>query len=386
MKVVVLAWQYPPARCGGTELATRKLATHLVRRGHEVIVVTTRDGRLPARTVEEGIVVHRVRSLAPRVVKYWWYCVNVAVLVRQLRPDVVHAQALYAGLPALICRIGFGRPYMVVGQGSDVYSPRRLGGWLSRLVVRNADSVVALTDHMKRAMVRMCSREIAVIPNGVDPQEFARRDKNHCRCKLGIEFGAKVVVFVGSLVPVKGVAYLLDAMHYVVALNPEVSLLIAGDGPEEKGLRELAREYRVADNVRWCGRVRHDVVAYYLSAADVFVLPSLSEGLPNVVLEAMAVGSPVVCTDVTGIRDLVRDGANGLLAEPRSSQQLANCILRVLDSVALADGLSRAASETVRGYQWGQVAARVEVEYLQMLETIRARSSAKARRRGIKTT
>ncbi|TFH35847.1 MAG: glycosyltransferase, partial [Dehalococcoidia bacterium] len=109
-------------------------------------------------------------------------------------------------------------------------------------------------------------------------------------------------------------------------------------------------------------------------------------GLPNVVLEAMAVGSPVVCTDITGIRDFVRDGVNGLLVEPRNSQKLASCVLRILDSVALADGLSRAASETVRGYRWGQVAARVEVEYLQMLETIRARSSAKARRRGIKTT
>src|SRR2546421_7761289 len=170
-------------------------------------------------------------------------------------------------------------------------------------------------------------RRIKLIPNGVDSDRFApptRAERAAARRTLGLDEGAPIVAFVGRLAPEKGVEVLLDAWR-AVKCRPESTgstLLLAGDGPSAQAYR--VRADADLQNVRFLGKVSD--IREVLYAADMLVLPSLSEGLSNAVLEAMATGLPVVATGIGGLSDQIEDHVTGLLVEPADSRALGEAI------------------------------------------------------------
>lgn len=340
MKIALLTWNYPPKKAGGTEIAAQSIARLLASRNHEILVITTRDAGQRKDSLEDGLRVNRVRALKPKFIKYAYFCLQILLTLRGFRPDVIHAQAMWTGLPALMTKRLIGRPYLVWAQGSDIYFPRQFKGLISRLVLRKANAVIALTEDMKREMQKVCSRDIFVIGNGVDAEKFGRLSKEEARNQMGIKKGEKAVIFVGSLVPVKGVRYLIEAMAIVRQANPATRLLIVGDGVEKHNLETLAYRLNLERNVTFCGRLDNEEVPKYLAASDVFVLPSLSEGFPVSIAEAMAAGLPVVTTRVRGLSELVGDGKNGFLVNPENPAQLAEKLLLVLTNDALQAEMS----------------------------------------------
>jgi Glycosyltransferase len=167
------------------------------------------------------------------------------------------------------------------------------------------------------------------------------------RTKLHIE-QSKIVLYAGTFSRTKGVEHLVRALPQIVRRHPDVKLVLVGSGPLEPRLRGLAERLGVTDSVVFVGRRSHDQMPRLLAAADVFVLPSLNEGLPRVILEAMATGLPVVATSVGGVPELVVDGGTGLLVEPGDEEALADAVCRVLADPELAMAWGRAGREVAQ--------------------------------------
>lgn len=187
--------------------------------------------------------------------------------------------------------------------------------------------------------------KLRVIPNGVDYELFANAEAADLT-SLGIRRDTRVIASVGRLDAQKGHRFLIEAFPSVLQEHPEARLLIVGEGPLDAELRRVTQDLGVGDTVHLVGW-RADVPAI-LRASNCFVLPSLWEGMANVVLEAMAAGVPVVATDVEGVRELINPERTGLIVKPSSSAELSQAICRVLRDSKTASELAIAAQASVR--------------------------------------
>lgn len=157
------------------------------------------------------------------------------------------------------------------------------------------------------------------------------------------------LLFVGRLVPVKGLAYLFEAVRLLLHDGVPVRLILVGAGPHLKTLITLAAEHKLTSAVEFTGEVSFGprLLALYREA-DIFVLPSLSEGTPRVLWEAMAAGLPIVATSVGGVPEIIQHGETGLLVPPQSAQQLAVAIQRMIENDELRARLIRAGYSLIR--------------------------------------
>jgi teichuronic acid biosynthesis glycosyltransferase TuaC len=274
--------------------------------------------------------------------------------------DVIHAHMLVPDGWAA-ARVGgrMGVPVLATAHRADVLDVPDRGG-SQRTQVEQAvawvDQIVAVSHAMRRACEALATpqRPVAVVPNGADTRVFFPRDRAETRRRLGLPLDERIVAFVGVLTPRKGIDTLVDAMG-ALARDPAGAplLTVAGIGELRGPLEARARELGITDRIRFVGKVPHDDVALWMAAGDVFCLPSLSEGLPTVVCEAMACGRAVVATAVDGTPEIVDDEATGLLVPPRDSEALAGALRRLLADEELrarfeAEALTRAAAT----YTW----------------------------------
>jgi sugar transferase (PEP-CTERM/EpsH1 system associated) len=205
---------------------------------------------------------------------------------------------------------------------------RRLAPLVSQFVAVSYD-----LERWLREDVRVPARKICTIHNGVDVGRFTRSTRMEAREFFGLPMDAPVICTVGRLDPVKDHVGLVRAFASVLPTHPEALLLIAGDGPCREDLMQLIGELGVAGQVRLLGERRD--VPRVLAATDLFVLPSIAEGMSNTVLEAMAAGLPVVATKVGGNPELVADGLTGRLVPSRSPVALGEALRTYLDDPRL---------------------------------------------------
>lgn len=222
---------------------------------------------------------------------------------------------------------------------------------------------VASTDSLNEAWGTRVARKPAVmIPNAIPAVAPASVSREAKRQELGFEPGEIVIGSVGRLSEQKGYVYLVRAAPFIFARYPQARIALTGDGELRGALEQEARTLGVADRIRFLG-LRTDVPDIY-RALDLFVSPSLWEGLPTVVLEAMAYGAPVVATGIPGTRDLLVDGDNGWLARPADPADLARAVLTALENRAAWPAVTaRAAAETVPQYRIERIAARYGALY-----------------------
>jgi glycosyltransferase involved in cell wall biosynthesis len=224
-----------------------------------------------------------------------------------------------------------GKACVVKVHGSDVNvvlaraAPRAIAAQL----LPRADAVVAVSRPLADEVVRVgVARErVRVVPNGVDPAIFHPRERSEARRMLRVDPEARVILYVGRLEPRKGTGELAAAFDRVRARVPEAMLVLVGDGVSSDDVR--AQAARWGDRARVLGARPHEEVARWMAACDVLVLPSWAEGTPNVVLEALACGRPVVATAVGGIPDVL-DPRAGLLVPPREARALADALVTAL--------------------------------------------------------
>lgn len=363
MKIAIMIPLFPPKWLAGTEIATYNIAKHLARRGHEVHVITALDTGLPKESTEEGIYVHRIFWQKIRFVGVISFWTKVFLVLRKVNPDIIHAQSIGICIPAFIAKKLLRKPYVVWGRGSDVYLPGKFTKSISKLVLKNANTVIALTDDMKREMQNICSREVSVIPNGIDLTSFGDLSRKEARSKLQIKEGEKVILFVGTLRPVKGVRYLIEAMSGVNQDHPKAKLMLVGDGEEREELESLVEEFGLNERVKFIGRVQNEEIPQYMVASDVLVLPSLSEGFPVTILEAMASGLPIVATKVGGLPEIIKDGENGILVESKSPDEIAEKVLLILGDDGLREKISGNNRGEAKRYSWKSAVDKLEEIY-----------------------
>lgn len=217
---------------------------------------------------------------------------------------------------------------------TDLAVDRRLAHWCD-MVVGNSQAVA---DFYRE--VGVPQDRLTVIPSGIADEEPPPVDPGQVRAELGVPPGAHVALFAGRLAPQKGVEDLIAALDLLQHVRPDLHTWIAGDGPLREQLETTARAFRLNGLVRFLGH--RDDVPRLLAAADLLVLPSLYEGLPNVVLEAMRFRKPVVATAAPGTTEVVADEKTGVLVPVRNHAALAQAIRRVVADPALARQLGEA--------------------------------------------
>ncbi|HET6348975.1 MAG TPA: glycosyltransferase family 4 protein [Candidatus Krumholzibacteria bacterium] len=298
---------------------------------------------VPARDRWEGIeTVYPRFVVVPRVGRFLHgYQLFASILpavaeeVRRFRPDALLAYFAYPyGFAAVLFGGVFRLPVAVSCRGSDVnfMTAPRLQGGLIRRALKACGHVLVMSEDM-RALVLGWGVEpahVTVVSNGVDAVRFAPADRGAARASLGLALDARIAVCVSRLSHEKGIDVLIDAARVIG--HPDVRIVVVGDGVERDALTAQAHAAGLAERITFAGTRPHDEIPRWLAAADVAVLPSRAEGMPNAVLEALAAGRPVVATAVGGTRELIHDPALGLLVPPDDPASLAKALEQALSS------------------------------------------------------
>ena len=304
------------------------------------------------KEIIEGLEIHHPRYLMiPKVAMFlhgvmmaFGVILGVSKIRRDFDFDIIDAHYVYPdGLAAILLGCIFKKPVVVSARGSDINLFRKfpIVKKLVRYTLRQAKHVIAVSQALGDVMVEMgiASDKITVIPNGVDLEKFPFRPKKESRLRLGLP-EKKMILSVGNLTPNKGFDVLIGAMKILLEKFQilDTYLVIVGEGSMRPSLEKMIEAYGLKDYVRLIGSVPQDCLWPWYGAADLFCLASEREGWPNVVLEALACGTPVVATAVGGISEIVRSENIGVLVS-RTCQDFARAILEALnrpwDSLAL---------------------------------------------------
>jgi glycosyltransferase involved in cell wall biosynthesis len=358
MKIAIIINLFPPKWLHGVEIATYLMAEQLAKRGHVVHVITSLDEGLPEESCEKGFYIHRIRLIKTPIFATLFFWSAIIGTIRKIDPDLVHAQTLVTGVPAMISKKILKIPYVVWGQGSDVYFRKGFIKFTSKTVIKNANTAIALTENMKGVMQEIYDREITVLTNGIDLEDY-----NDVTIFPDRKTGTKNILYVGRFNPVKGVQYLITSMKKIHDEMPDARLILVGDGKERERLAALSIQLGIQKYVQFIGLVPHEKIKTYMQQADVFVLPSLSEGFPNVILEAMACGLPIVASRVGGIPDIITNSTHGYLVEVKDTNDIANKILLLLSDEPLRKKISDNNRHFVKKYTWENVISELEKIY-----------------------
>jgi glycosyltransferase involved in cell wall biosynthesis len=247
--------------------------------------------------------------------------------------EVIHCQWALSGLIGVLVGKMTGKKVIVTLRGQDIHALKsKLMKPVFMFVVKQADVVTSNNDHHQKTLENIAS--VLIIRNGVDTKRFTLRNQQTMRKKLKLPKGP-LILYVGRFVDVKNVGMLIDAMPDVVKKLPDVHVALVADGPLREELEAQTKKLGVTDQILFLGEKQPEEIPLYYNAADCLVLCSLSEGMPNVVLEAFASNVPVIATKVGGIPELIDDGVNGFLVPSKDSNALARQLVRLLTDTAL---------------------------------------------------
>ncbi|MFY9514103.1 MAG: glycosyltransferase family 4 protein [Rubrivivax sp.] len=299
--------------------------------------------RTPRQERRNGIDVWHPRyALLPRVGMSsapWLMAMAAAPTLQRLIDggydfDVIDAHYYYPdGVAAALLARRFRKPLTITARGTDLNLipehalPRRMIQWAARRADASIGVCAALMDVLRGWGI--AEDRLHVMRNGVDLQRFRPLPQMQMRRELGID-GGPVLLSVGHLVERKGHHLAIEALPQVLRSHPQARLLIVGDGEERARLQALARELRLEAHVTLTGAVPNERLVAWYSAADALILASSREGWANVLLEAMACGTPVVATRIWGTPEVVAEDGVGLLVDRRDAPSLADGLLRLL--------------------------------------------------------
>jgi glycosyltransferase involved in cell wall biosynthesis len=351
----ILVTYLPKDRAGGAQLQAVRMAAELSRQ-HDVILFTRGDADC-ARGLDLGnarLVTRRALNISGvRLFADSWVGLRQIRQVSDRLDVLVGYQSLAAGYLGVLAKRRLGLPCLVFVRGRMEYQMGQLSQFrlLVPNVFRRADRVLVQAEPLAAEILAQFDRpglrrireslhhRIGIVPNGVDLQP-----------PRGAALGG-AIVYAGRLITAKGLDELLDAMHRLAGQR----LTIVGDGPERERLQRRARGLPVS----FTGHVDHATARRHVAEARCLVLPSHTEAFPNVVLEAMAAGVPVVAARSGGVPALVQDGETGLLVDVGNVEQLATALRAIATDDGLCARMGARAHEAARGYSWQRATERL---------------------------
>ncbi len=379
MKIAIIITCYYPF-IGGAEVFAQEVAEYLVRRGCVVDVITMcPDRSLNKREKINGVMVHRIVVGKIRYLSFLMGYLNLLWYTLKLNKaknyDLIHAVA--EGLPSIIA-ITIKKlrrtPSVITIQGGCISAgfESNLSGRILRKLqkwsFKNADLVHVISQSLADGAKKLGSRNIVVIPNGVDSRLFKPMDKDKLRKRYGIPAGEKIVISVARLNPVKGVDHLIKAIALVEERMPNLRLVVIGDGEQREELERLINQLRIDSKVQLLGFLPHQQISEYLNISDVFILSSRHEGLGIALIEAMACGVPVIGSRVDGIVDIIDEGKNGILVPSGDAKVLAEGIERLLQDENLRDNFIEEGFKKVEErFLWDSILQQIEQIYISLV-------------------
>ncbi|MBN8657671.1 MAG: glycosyltransferase family 4 protein [Anaerolineae bacterium] len=357
MKIALLSEKYTPD-LGGLAISTGRLGDSLSAAGYNVRLFAPTWNLPPTiKQTQRSNGVHVTRFGAHKRVDDTlvdWFELIVEEHTRAPF-DLIHAYFLpMAGFVGTYAGKYLGIPSVVSIRGNDIeratFDPSKFSHVIYAL--QNANAVTTNASILAKKAKAFVDRDIHVIPNGIDTNKFKPMEKNEILAEMLKVEGqkSKVVGFVGELREKKGMATLLSGYAQLIKTVP-TSLLIVGEVREGED-KKVFEEFQIANPhlpVTVTGHVAHKDLPAYYSLMDVFVHPSLRDGMPNAVLEAMACGVPVIATPVGGVLDVIEDEVNGLFVNVNDVQGLTEKMAEVLNQPDKRESIGRSARETVLG-------------------------------------
>jgi len=372
MKVLLINYEYPPIG-GGASNATFNIAKKMVDLGNDVFVITANYSDLKGITQENGIHIHRIKCKRNRrdrsnIFEMISFVFNAFLYLPSfLKRNKIENSIIFFSIPCgpigLLLK-WFSIDYIISLRGSDVPEGdsqlnfiHKVISPLRRLVLRKSLAIVANSKGLKELSEKHDPYAVDVIPNGVDTDYYKSIIKQ--------KTNTLNLIFVGRLHNEKNIPFLFRVLKkLVVDNNRSVNLHIVGDGPLSKELHNMARDLKINDYIVWHGWCDKLFLKELYNSSHVLANPSFNEGMPNVVLEALASGLPCVVSDVMGNNEVVIDGYNGFLFDLDNSEQCVEQIESIIDDKNLYMQLSKNARNFVENkYSWENTAK----EYIDLL-------------------
>ena len=372
MKRILIFAAYFHPHVGGHEKVVHELSRRLVQRGYEIDILTCNTERAPAYEELDGIHIYRLpcwnalNSVYPIPKPY---PASFRILRRLLHKnyDVINTQTrffitsflglLFAKLrktPLVHTEHGTRHSIVlnkVVGLISRAYDHS-----IGALIVKSARRNTAVSEAACEFLKHLGATNIQLVHNGIDTTIFRKKEDANCRQNLGISNDAVVITFVGRLIYAKGVQDLIDAFPRIKDTARDTKLLIVGDGPYRAALEHLAYQSTWGRDILFLGQKNQAELIDILSATDVFVNPSYSEGLPTSVMEAASIGLPIIATDVGGTREIIADYKTGILIEAANTRQLEQKLRELLTNTELRKELGANARISVeQKFSWDKI-------------------------------
>jgi len=351
-------------------------ALNLAEKGHNLTIVTSdRDSCEPKIIKHPRISIRHLDSISvsvPGLIVSFPYLLSLEQTLRELQPDIIHINNLPfpSTLQATLIAKKLKIPSIVHVHGviSNINWFLNTAQYffiytMGRRIFNDATFIICLTRSDAKEIQRCgCPPEkIRIIPNGVDVEKFK-------------PYGDVIdnsLFWGGRFVQQKGLEYLLNALYLVAKREPEIKLVMTGDGPLFSKTRNVVRQLGLERSVIFKGRVPRDELPRLIGASSVYLLPSLKEGMPFALLEAMACGKSIVGSDIPGINDLIAHGKSGILVPPRKPEVLANAIVDLLSNEDFRRNLGQNARRlVVEKYSWTKIVEKVEEVYFEAAEGI----------------
>ncbi|MCS3796857.1 glycosyltransferase family 4 protein [Niastella sp. OAS944] len=381
---------------GGQNVYVAELSMQLVRKGFQIDIYTRRDCSTTPEVVEwkPGVRVIHVTAGPPEYIpkeqllqymQEFTFHMLYFMSRHELWYDLIHAHFFMSALVASNIKKAAGIPYVVTFHAlglvrklhqktADGFPPERTV--IEKHIVEDANLIIAECPQDKEDLMMHYGADadrIAIAPCGFNPKEFHPVDKEAARDFLRISQRDKVILQLGRMVPRKGVDNVIRAMEYACSSVNRLRLLVVGgesdspdpaQTPEIGRLQQIARDCNISNSVIFTGRKARSVLKYYYAAADVFISTPWYEPFGITPLESMACGTPVIGSNVGGIKYSVVDERTGFLVPPHEPDVLANRIIQLLKDNALHQTMSRNAVKHVRNnFTWSKVASQIQKIY-----------------------
>ncbi len=350
---------------------------------HEEIKAKEKDIQI---LKSEGIEFTQCPSLLRRIniIKDLKAFFDIWRIIKKYNPLIVHTHSSKAGLTGRLAAKLAGAPIIVHTPHGHVFFgyfgpfKTKLFIIFEKLASRITDKIVALTNREKKDHILFKIAEedkFSVIYSGIELnilKESSSEEKQNLKKELGIPENSLIVGTAGRLVPVKGPEFLVKASKYIISKYPDTYFMFTGDGPLEQDLKRKALEMGISDNIIFLGW-RDDLVKI-ISIYDIFVLPSLNEGMGRVLVEAMALGKSIIASNVGGIPDLVIHGKNGFLVPPKNPKELAKYIQVLLEDKDKREKMGLAGKEMAYNFTSERMVEKIANLYKKLLTQKNIRS------------
>ncbi|KKP76501.1 MAG: Glycosyl transferase group 1 [candidate division WS6 bacterium GW2011_GWF1_35_23] len=301
---------------------------------------------------------------------FHYKAVKKVVEENDLKFDIVHSHFLWsAGYAGMKIAQEYSVPFVVTGHGYDVYSlPFKDKEWNSKIkeVVDYADEVITISSFNKKFLEKIVKDEkkIDIVYNGFSPELFYPQEQIEARKELGLDNGKRICVTAGNLIKIKGFCYLIKAMSLLSEEYADVDLYIIGAGHEDFKLKNSIKKYKLKDRVFLKGIRPHAEIAKWMNAADLFVISSLKEGAPVVLLESLACGTPVVGTKVGIVEETLEAPKYGFVCDIKDPKGLSSAIEKGLSKSWSKEDIAQYGQQ----FTWAKANEKIVKIYSKLLE------------------